>query len=186
MTIPLSKRYQTTLIQSCLPAKAGRVHFKYTQWLGQKGGDRAHHHPFVPILQEILTDHWKSTNDTTVQHRHTMTSMTHPHHNDTTHFLCGCSKSTSTQSATFHTLTAPRSYTSLTDLWQARRLQRSKVTLRGGLVGHAHPQSPTTRALLQKGNKALGIGTGLLFRASCYNANILSTKLVPWPTPLST
>ena len=63
-----------------------------------------------PILLEILTDYQKLTispqTRPIVQHSlintktHTMTSMTYPHHNHTTHFLHWWSKTTSTPSIT--------------------------------------------------------------------------------------
>ena len=50
----------------------------------------------MPIVQHSLVNTKK----------HIMMSVTHPHHNHTTHVLRGWSKFTFTQSTTFHTLTA--------------------------------------------------------------------------------
>ena len=50
----------------------------------------------MPILKEILTDHWKSTMSTQPQQH----QKEHKVINDTTHFLCGSSNTTPAQ---FHT-----------------------------------------------------------------------------------
>ena len=59
------------------------------------------------ILQEILTDHWKSPLQHSLLKARPWHPPPHPHHNDTTDFLCGWSNTTSTHWTTYHTLTAP-------------------------------------------------------------------------------
>ena len=100
-------------------ARAGSVHLIYSvdQKLGQKGRARTRpqqHHPVPqggPFSKKFRPTTRSPQTMPIVQHslvnikRHTMMSMTF-HHNHTTHFLRGWSESTSTQSTTFHTLTA--------------------------------------------------------------------------------
>ena len=119
-----------------------------------------------PILQEISTDHRKSTNNAkntahSGQHQKVHKDIDdippHPHHKHTTHFLRGWSKSTPTHSTIFHTLKASPparaitlgSSTSLTDWAGLEGLCQAKgesVAIGQRSRGRAHSPSTAYRA----------------------------------------
>ena len=90
-------------------ARARSVHTG--SWAIREGQEHAHNcSSRRPILQEISTDHPKSTNNANNTEQPGQHQKAHKDVDDipptTTHFLRGWSKSTSTQSTTFHTLKA--------------------------------------------------------------------------------
>ena len=91
-------------------AKAGSVHLPRLEGRGQDTPTTARScSSRMPVLHEILTDRWTEVHKQC--HYNTaltspMPSPPHPHHNDTTYFLCGWRNNNKTQSPTFHTLTA--------------------------------------------------------------------------------
>ena len=103
-----------------LAAKPGCVH---TQWTRSREGPQHTHNSTIlrmPILQEILTNSWKSTKNASSATRPGQHQKVHNDindHNHITHFLCGWSNTTSTKSTTFHTLTAPKTMPVIPPWW---------------------------------------------------------------------
>ena len=86
-----------------MAAKPGSV-----QWTGSREGPQHTHNSTIlrmPILQEILTDHQKSTGSLQNNEAQKVQSDINDHnHNDITHFLREWSNTSSTESMTFYRL----------------------------------------------------------------------------------